>query len=93
MPVPRCGSPITRTSSSTSSRPTSESSGVAIESPVTSSVCSWRFGAGGAPIRAGSKASAVTGDTAASPPVTAAVAVNESRASSLESGDSQAVAS
>src|SRR4051794_2420944 len=91
MPVPRCGSRITRTSSPARSRPIAASSGVDIESPVTSRVRRRRFGAGRAPSWAGSNASGVTGGTPPRASVTVAT-VKASRASSRGSGESQEVA-
>src|SRR2546423_1024879 len=63
MPVPTCGSRITRAPLPASRRARSWSSGIDIESPVTSSVCRARFGGGLPPTAEGSNASGVTGGT------------------------------
>src|ERR1035437_9315091 len=90
MPVPRCGSRITRTPAGASSCARSESSGWDIESPVTSSVCSARLGGAGAPIVLGSKASGVTGGMRPASP--AAPSWKPPGPPRLGSGESHAVA-
>ena len=68
------------------------SSGVESESPVTRSVPSSCFGGAGAPIAAGSKASAVTAGTRPSPPVAVAAGSKPPPTSSV-SGESPPVSS
>src|SRR3954447_11879164 len=90
--VPMCGSRIVLTPAwPASERATSRSSGIDMESPVTSTVCSGRGGAGFRPRARASKASGVTGGT---PPARAPAAGAEKppgpEPRSL-SGESQAV--
>ena len=92
MPLPTWGSWITCTPFGVSRRARSASSGIDIESPVTSSVCRGRLGGAlSVPIAAGSNASGVT--TWVWPFTVVAVSeLKPSRPLRLGFGDSQAVA-